>query len=494
MVIFFIALTAGTLSFFLTILPSNWQIACLTGLLLVLGSAICGRPKEFLFGLLVITLGFRIDKILISFPYMGGTAGLRIALEDVLLVCLFFISLVNYRGLSQKTPNLVPRVSIPFLLFYCFSAISYLASDRPLSGFALLMDFARGFTVFLVAVNYFTNERRVYQGVVLVAITIALEGIIALVQYHVARGIPGLGILGQHDNIYQEAWLGSDEIRAGGTLGGPNDLALYVVLLLPLVTAVLVHKSRLRSKLIAVISIFFGISALVVTFSRTGWICFGLGMMILCLLLMRRIKLAKLVPMAAVVASVGGLVSFLYLPLIELRVSSDDRGSAYSRIPLMLDSFYAVRDNVITGVGINNYSSSILKYDVSGVYNDSNGRGFGYPVHNIFLLHFAEVGVLGGIVFCWFWLGCFVEVGQAYLRGNNLTSVVAAGFFAGMLGQLGFYQTQWGYLGSYLPFWVGLALAIGMKNRPLVIERSGARNHLNSQLNFTEISRGPIDG
>src|SRR3990172_9704080 len=63
-------------------LPLKWGIALLMSCAVALLIAITRQSKGNIFGLLMLAFPFRIDQILLSYDYMGGTRGLRIALED----------------------------------------------------------------------------------------------------------------------------------------------------------------------------------------------------------------------------------------------------------------------------------------------------------------------------------------------------------------------------------------------------------------------------
>ena len=450
-------------SLMMILLSLKWKlvyIAAIGLLALVLGSR---NKNDVLFALLLVTLCFRIDKKFLFFPYMGGSIGLRIGFEDVLIISIFMVNLWNPDFSFFRRARRLSRIVVPWCILLAVSLLSNVNSGVPLSGIGLMMDMIRCFLLFILAANYFTNEKRISNAIVLLAITVIIQGAITIYQYKTSSLIPGLRYLGQHDDLYQESWLPEEHIRAGGTRGGPNDLAGYMVLILPVVMAMIVQKKGAARGLMAA-SVLLGITSMIFTFSRSGWGCIVIAFTIFGIMFLSREGTKGKIAPAIVLVCFVFLGIFHYFPLIKMRLSSGDYGSSLSRIPLMVNSINAIMDNPFLGVGINNYSASIAKYDTTGVYKESSYRGGEYPVHNILLLHFAELGIAGGLVFCWLWIACLREVACSAFGGNRLWSIVAMGGLSGMLGQFVFYQVHWGYFESYLPFWVVLALCVGWKN------------------------------
>jgi hypothetical protein len=394
---------------------------------------------------------------------MGGSRGLRIGFEDIILISLFFANAfkndLHFLNRIRRESNIV----IPWLLFLFICLLSNINSGLPLSGIGLIIEMIRCFAIFIFAINYFTTEKRVLIGIGLLAVTVGIQGLVSIFQYMSSSLIPGLQYLGQHDDLYQEGWLPSSQIRPGGTLGGPNDLAGYIVMLLPVIISFILYKRRSWSWLCVAISIMLGMTGLILTFSRGGWVSLVIALMIYGILYIRRgyisNKITAIIFLSCIL-SIGVLYNY---PLIKLRLFSEDYGSSSSRVPLMIDSLNVIKNNPYIGVGINNYSAVISKYDTTGVYVESSFRGGEYPVHNMLLLHFAELGIAGGLIFCWLWLACFQEVFRCCFIYNRFHSIVAIGVFSGMFGQFLIYQVHWGYFESYLPFWVILSLCIGLK-------------------------------
>ena len=457
-----LAMLTGLIFLKMNELPLKWFVAIFISFFLMISIIVSGKVESILMGLLIFTLPFKIDQILISFPYMGGSSGLRIALTDIILVVLC----INYlwkRELNLKLRiNLVKNIFIPWVLIFFISFISFVFAEFPLSGLGLLSEMIRCYAIFIVVANYFTNKKRIIRALMLLSIGVIVQGLIALIQYQGAFLIEGLGVFGQSQELYREAWQATGQIRPGGTLGGPNDLARYLVLILPVICGLVIYKFRSLLGVLASVAFGFGCIGLVLTFSRIAWAALLIGVSSLCLLAFKRFKKVKILSTSAIVFIILSLIIFFSSSLIKQRLFSDDYGTAYARIPMMKNCLYVISANPLFGVGINNYCAAVFNYDISGIYKI---MGNVHPVHNTILLHFAETGIMGGLVYCWLWLACFILVLHCYQQQDRFLSFLASGVLSGMVADFFFHQVQWGYFEGYLPFWIILGLCLGVTKK-----------------------------
>ena len=99
------------------------------------------------------------------------------------------------------------------------------------------------------------------------------------------------------------------------------------------------------------------------------------------------------------------LVVIMCYGTISRRVMLDDRGSAASRIPMMVDAIKIIGENPLVGVGINNYALVVPKYDITGIHREWHAT----TVHNLFLLVTAESGIVAGLAFTIFWILVLIQ-------------------------------------------------------------------------------------
>src|SRR2546430_6471211 len=134
-------------------------------------------------------------------------------------------------------------------------------------------------------------------------------------------------------------------MRIGGTVGSANTAAAYFSILLSAAVSLLFTNLGRAHKWLAGAVLGFGGIALILTFSRGGWIALVVSMILFGLFLGRQRGLSLRAPIAVIV-----ILALLCLPfhsLISARILGDDKGSAESRIPLMNLAFRIFADNPI---------------------------------------------------------------------------------------------------------------------------------------------------
>lgn len=439
-------------------LPIKWAVGLLCGFLLLGSMLIIKRARAILLGLLIVSLPFRIDQILVSFSEMGGTSGLRVSLVDPILILILAFNLANPPAKIVRKMIFFSKISKIWLLLLFFLFVSYVSSGFPLRGLAFIIEVLRCFLVFIVIKDYFITETRILTALLLISFGVGIQGVISYLQFHNASLIEGLSTLGQSQAVYREGWQLAGQIRPGGTVGGPNDLAHYLIMQIPMVGVLLLAKIRPSARIFALICLVLGYVSLILTFSRIGWIAAIIGMACLAFLVNGKAhKKNDILKKYSLLVVILVIVIVVTLPIISQRLFSEDYGAAYSRIPMLANSLKAVLANPIFGVGINNYVSVSWEYDITGIYRL---MGIPHPVHNVILLHFVELGILGGVIFCWLWAECFRQVYRKYKRTSGLRSMIAAGFLAAMISDFFFLQVQWGYIEGYLPFWLILGIIL----------------------------------
>lgn len=182
-------------------------------------------------------------------------------------------------------------------------------------------------------------------------------------------------------------------IRAYGTFSHPNILGGFLSLVL-LIT--IKHKKLLFSyiKTLRLYSyvpfeamIFLGILsvpllALLLTFSRSSWISFIVGLVFISSLS----SIKKLI----VGVGIAGMIIISTLPIPFILVSNTE--SFLVRRLLNEAAFTMIADNWLAGVGLGNFLTALPNYLVSRTIY------FLQPVHNIYVLFLSEFGLIGLLI------------------------------------------------------------------------------------------------
>jgi len=207
--------------------------------------------------------------------------------------------------------------------------------------------------------------------------------------------------------------------RVRGFYGSPNNLALYLGRLLPLVVAVSVFgpwsaegsqpSSRRRRWLYGLATLLMA-GALFLTYSRGAWLLgVPASLLFIAALRGRRALLATagllLVAAVAGLAAVGGERVTSLLDITG--------GTTFFRLQLWHSSWAMIRDHPLLGVGLDNFLYAYRShYVLPTAWEEFN---LSHP-HNLVLDFWLRLGVAGLVVISWLLIGFFRRGWQEYRR------------------------------------------------------------------------------
>ena len=192
-------------------------------------------------------------------------------------------------------------------------------------------------------------------------------------------------------------------LRAYGSLDHPNILGGVLVFALLLSAYLLARKKIINSNIqiwgliMLFFSYFFALIALFFTFSRAAWLAYVIGFIVLAVAIYRREdawvvkRFFALIFFSVILLAIAALP---YRELVTVRVQAEGRLEQISiseRKAYALESGEIIKNHPWFGVGNANY----VKY----LELNSQVKEYKYyqPVHNVFLLVFAENGVFAFI-------------------------------------------------------------------------------------------------
>ncbi len=94
-------------------------------------------------------------------------------------------------------------------------------------------------------------------------------------------------------------------------------------------------------------------------------------------------------------------------------------------------ALHMIRDNLVLGVGANNFAIMIDRYANS----EFSGEWL-FTVHNQFLLEWAETGIVGLVAFLWLLLATLHRGWLGWRLNDRFLSPLALGFTAAILGHV----------------------------------------------------------
>jgi len=199
-------------------------------------------------------------------------------------------------------------------------------------------------------------------------------------------------------------------LRAYGGFDHPNIFAGVLVIGLILAAYLLAKKKVLDSRTEVMESIFLfifyfvSLFALFFTFSRAGWIAFGVGLLwLLVSLMIRRDRwiLGRFLALMFFSAIMAIIVVYPYRELLQTRVNGVGRleeRSWQERWTYMYQAKDIISDHWIFGVGIGNYTKVVEERAVAQEEKINNPWQY-QPVHNVFLLLWSQSGIFALISF-----------------------------------------------------------------------------------------------
>lgn len=305
--------------------------------------------------------------------------------------------------------------------------------------------FAKSLAVFWLLVNVLSTPARVRRFMVLLSLLgapLAITGVANFLSGQFIEGATGVKRIAGFDAPLTH---------------NPNDLALMLNLLLPIAVGLLFAGNcgrLLRLALVATIGLEIG--AIVLTFSRAGFLALAMTTGVVLWKLRRRGKTGW-----AVLVVLVGLASLPFLPAgygkrlsTMVNISADPTGSAQARWEDTVAALRYVHENPIVGAGI---GQDIL------ALNEERGLRW-RSVHNVFLQLAVELGLPGLALFVALLGSCWKAISEAERASDEGEAVELAPLAAGVKMSLLAFVTAGlfhpaGYH-FYFYYVAGLAVAI----------------------------------
>lgn len=389
--------------------------------------ALAGSARKFFLAIALLDIPLQIDQ---NFAYrdaaaeLGARAGFNVSLTTFALAGLYgawFIERLVNRHRSTRLPPgpilaLAPYMAVVSLSVIVADDIGLYARGLVLLGQMFLLY------VYLIATVKTREDVRFVVGWLLCGLVCECV-IIAL---SATGGDFAAGGLQVRKDTFEEDF--GTASRFSGTLGSPILAAAFLEMLLAPALGILGTTLGRSYKTLAVLGLILGSAALIGTGSRAGWLAATFSVSSAYYLLWRRRKLSAAVPVALFL--VLSAVALVFHENISRRLTDDDRGSARSRVPLMMMAWNIIGDRPVLGVGANNYTQALRSR------TPEFGNEWLFTVHNQYLLVWAENGVVGLAAYLWFLLATLRRGWQGWKRADPVLAPLALGFTAAVMGQM----------------------------------------------------------
>jgi O-antigen ligase len=352
----------------------------------------------------------------------------------VFLAAWFINRIIRADTIPLRLSNLWTPLSASLVIFLVATGLSAFAATSLTAWMLEWVKWVLVFVTFTVVVNIFSNiswEWLVF-GLILSGIANALVGI-----YEFFGGSGALHLL-INDRFF----------RAFGTFGQPNPFGGFMGLLIPLcVMSTLGYFIRWRkshASIILWLTVFYGISSVILliaigmSWSRGAWLGLGAALLIMGFFIPHRTHRGLLLFLGigslSLVVWFSGLLPQSIVQRLETSTAEFFAFEDVRGVDITPDNFaiaerlahWQAAINMITahpllGVGLGNYAAAYPNYQLMN-WVEPLGHA-----HNYYLNIFAEVGIIGLLVYGKVWLTIFFQSWKATSHPDTLSRLVIIG-------------------------------------------------------------------
>lgn len=426
----------------------------------IFGMFVVRDTKPYLFFSLVFATSLYIDFFfnLKDTVNYHSTKGYYLHIIFFPLLVLWLIHLFGvFNGTKKftfKHTGLLPLAAYVFL-----SVITIGNSPQPEFTQYEIFSLAACVLLYLLLTNSLERKVEVFAICLGIGGIVLFQGLLSVVQY--IKGSPvGLFFLGEAEKLTVDTSLVVDVRRASGTLGYPNNLSLYLDLLLPVVAGMALMTRHFFYRVFFGVATIAGFAAAVLTVSRAGLVGAALGISLVTLYWGYRNKV--LIQIAIIMALCFAIVFAGIITTdnpIRARLFQENDNSAQSRIPMMEVAQAIISNNLFWGVGLNNYTDVAYRYDSTSIRITSV---FPYPVHNTPLLVLAEIGLFGFLAFSVFIVSRLTKGFWLSFNSNKDYAMLGFSLMVGISIFILHGLVDYTYLSSNFTFWFCCGLLTGL--------------------------------
>lgn len=360
------------------------------------------------------------------------------------LSAIYFLVLLSQGKLGSS----VKGIWLPLLLFMLATVSGLLVSHALGDSIRVWMFFVASFLICLVIYGSVDSYQKMHQFM-----TVVFIGILLTSMYAFYQRVTGVEISASLTDLTLNKDMPG---RVYSTMGNPNNYAEFLVLLLPFCFAYALNAKTLARKTILLAFCMLPVGALLMTYSRSGWISFAIALVMFAWFYNK-----KLIPIMIV-------VGLCLLPLLPSSIINriltignlEDSSSSYrlliwEGVLRMLGNGYAVQ-----GIGLGPDSFAIVYPPFA------EARAAVAPhAHMLYLEILVEMGVLGLVSFFWYVCALVRRSGAAVHRAADprLKNMLIAGVSAlSGIAFISMVEYVWFYPRVMFAFFVAAGLTMAM--------------------------------
>ncbi|MEJ0017325.1 MAG: O-antigen ligase family protein [Acetobacteraceae bacterium] len=439
-------------------------------LLLLLSAVVSGLPKEVFLAGYILSLTYNRQYFAFD-AWLGasGSNGLYWIPADPFLFLLLGVS-VWERLIGHRTTHVhrvgAPPGAGPVLPFLAVCCVSALLSQRPDWGFNDVYRVVK-FAILLLWLHYNLNPRLWLVAVCTFAAAIAMQSALGVLQVATNAGSGLLSMIGL--GTAASGVAAEIENRARGTMGHPNYLAPYLLMVVPAAFGAVLYSRRRPVILASAAVAALGVAGTVATASRSPIVILAATMsLVAATAVWQRVLSARMALGCGILAL--GLLAAVALPFtdkIAQRLEGDLTASVDFRLSYNLAALAIWDDHPLLGIGPNNSILEIGRHaplfeqiirSLDEYRDAANVRAS--PVHNVYLLMLSETGVVGLVAFLYLLASVIRRGVRGAAASEYAVRGICVGAVIGLLGQ--FTQQTVDFSLWYDSSWYTLALMAGL--------------------------------
>ncbi|MBA7561140.1 hypothetical protein ES695_14160 [Candidatus Atribacteria bacterium 1244-E10-H5-B2] len=357
--------------------------------------------------------------------------------EALVIIGLMFWA---FKMISKEDIKFTPSpLNLPVMGFIAICTLSLIWSDTFFTSLKELPHFLAGPLLYFVIVNNMRDEKRISRIISAVVIIGTVLGIYGIFQYN---------------NIDFPFWASSGgRNKVFGLFGNVGYFAGYIILPLSLAVSLFFTSKNRNRKILLLLGILAMGITLIVTFTRSSYLAFGISLLFMFLLfLLSRGRSfiqenKKFFMILLIVIIIAVSLFIIPTPLskpgtvisqIKGRISAPQLTNTFTsgrRIAIWKFSGMMIKDHPILGSGIGTYKYNTFRYQAKFFKQGDNRSiypyGFADKAHNEYLQLWAELGTIGLAIFLWLMIAYFIY-GIRYLKREK--NEQRQGIMIGLMG------------------------------------------------------------
>ncbi|MBQ4159341.1 MAG: O-antigen ligase family protein [Clostridia bacterium] len=338
----------------------------------------------------------------------------------------------------------IRALPISLFLFGFALVVSVIVAPTRMDGIRIALFFLSSILFMLLCAGGIQNKKAL-----LSFLKILLGGLAVLCVFAIIQRFIGVEVNPEFTDVKANEGMPG---RVYATMSNPNNFAEIVVLLLPFAYAMLLSAKNAKKRIGWGAVILLGIVALTMSYSRSCYVAFALGVVIFIALYDWR----WLLPLAVLAIACIPLLPETVLNRILTIGSMTDTSNA-SRIYIWIGVLDMLKEHFVTGIGIGPAAFAQVYAPYAHFLATTAPHS-----HMLYLELFVELGLLGGISFLLFMFACIKKSLATYAHADStLKNLIIAGIAS--LGGICFVciaEYIWFYPRVMFIFWIVVGILL----------------------------------